>query len=194
MKIEICGGIASGKTTLALLLKRAGYFPILEDFQSNPFWQLFYSDPDRFAFETEITFLLQHYNLIKQSTVGTGDKAYDFSLLLDRTYADVTLDAKQLSVFNAVYIHAFDELGPPNLVIHLECTANEELRRIRNRQRTVEQGIQLKYLKEINDALERRVKEASVEFKIIHLNSNNLNFAEVEEDKVQVIELIENSL
>ncbi|HRP37690.1 MAG TPA: deoxynucleoside kinase, partial [Candidatus Dojkabacteria bacterium] len=44
-RIEICGGIASGKTTLANLLARLDIEPILENFQTNPFWQAFYNDP-----------------------------------------------------------------------------------------------------------------------------------------------------
>ena len=64
-RIEICGGIASGKTTLANLLARSNIDPILEDFQTNLFWRAFYADPAGTAFETEITFLLQHYHQIK---------------------------------------------------------------------------------------------------------------------------------
>jgi deoxyadenosine/deoxycytidine kinase len=44
-RIEICGGIASGKTTLAVLMQRSGYSAVFENFTLNPFIENFYSDP-----------------------------------------------------------------------------------------------------------------------------------------------------
>jgi deoxyadenosine/deoxycytidine kinase len=57
-RIEIAGGIASGKTTLARLLRKVGLQAIHEQFRKNPFFTAFYEDPGYTAFETEITFLL----------------------------------------------------------------------------------------------------------------------------------------
>lgn len=67
MRIEICGGIASGKTTLAKLLEENGIGKaIYENFEKNPFWEAFYKNPSKYAFETEIAFTLQHYHEIKK--------------------------------------------------------------------------------------------------------------------------------
>ena len=52
VRIEICGGIASGKTTFAVLLNSLGYDPVYENFQSNPFWEAFYTVPEKYNFET----------------------------------------------------------------------------------------------------------------------------------------------
>lgn len=99
MRIEICGGIAAGKTTLAQLLSQLGIVGVLEDFQSNPFWKPFYADPAGTAFETEISFLLQHYHEIKAAAKRGATFVCDFSLLLDLAYAHVTLSGGKQSAF-----------------------------------------------------------------------------------------------
>ena len=60
--VEVCGGIASGKTTFASLMTRIDLIPIFEDFKKNPFWEAFYCNPGKYIFETEISFILLHYH------------------------------------------------------------------------------------------------------------------------------------
>jgi hypothetical protein len=68
-RIEICGGIASGKTTLAYLLADGGECSLaLEKFRENPFWKRFYERPDLFAYEKKTTcFIAQHTGEIKSA-------------------------------------------------------------------------------------------------------------------------------
>ena len=64
-RIEICGGLASGKTTLAELMSQVSPKPVLENFKKVPSWQAFYTNPGKYIFETEITFTLLHYHQVK---------------------------------------------------------------------------------------------------------------------------------
>ena len=57
MRIEICGGIASGKTSLANSLKKYGFYAVHEQLGNITFLDEFYSNPELFKFETEISFL-----------------------------------------------------------------------------------------------------------------------------------------
>lgn len=177
VRIEICGGIASGKTTLAALLDSNGFRAVLENFRSNPFWQQFYSDPRKFAFETEITFLLQHYNKIKVAGETDGPFACDFSYLLDRAYADVTLGDDQRRAFLAVYDEARKNTGPADLIVFLRCGAEEEFARIRRRGRSVEAGIKMDYLVALNEAVAHRIAVAKSESKVIEIDSERNDFA-----------------
>ncbi len=95
-RIEVCGGIASGKTTLANLLHKLDIPSTLENFAANPFMQQFYADPIKTAFETEITFLLQHYHQTKIAANLNKRFVCDFSFLLDLAYARVTLNSSLL--------------------------------------------------------------------------------------------------
>ncbi len=191
---EICGGIASGKTTFSKLLKRVGVNSILEDFEINPFWKKFYSNPAQYAFETEITFLLQHYHQIKASSNHEKAFACDFSLILDLAYADVTLKSSKKESFLSVYSEVTKELSDPDLVIHLVCDPKTELERIRRRGRSVENTITTEFLRLLNTALEKRLSEVREKVNVVTIDSEKLDFANDDHAQQEVLTLVQNSL
>ena len=187
--IEVCGGIASGKTTFAGLMSRVDVTPVFEDFKTNPFWQAFYSDPVKYAFETEITFLLQHYHQIKKDQLITGKSiCCDFSFFLDIAYAEIGLKGSKLKTFISVYNEIKQDLPPPTLLIYLKCDAKTELERIRNRGRTVEDSITVEFLEALNSALERQVEKIRGSLPVVVIDSTLKDFAHDESIKLEVIE------
>ena len=193
--IEICGNIASGKTTLAKLLKRLELYPVLERFRSNPFWQAFYADPVKFSFETEITFLLQHYHAIKVAEHNSKQFVCDFSLVLDRAYADFTLKKKRhRELFSSVANEAENELGRPKALIRLSCPEEVLLERIRKRKRSTEQAITIEFLATLGRSIKRRVHEAAKRVPIIEINSHRIDFAYSTKGKKEAIEQISDTL
>lgn len=193
-RIEICGGIASGKTTLANLFARLNINLILENFQSNPFWRAFYADPIGTAFETEITFLLQHYHQIKTARKSASLIASDFSVYLDLAYAYVTLPEDKREIFLSVYREVEKELGAPSLLIHLKCDPEIELQRIRERGRAVENSITIEYLQKINTQLEKILVEKAHPRKLLIINSGLLDFAHNEDAQQSVLNQINDNL
>jgi deoxyadenosine/deoxycytidine kinase len=187
LRIEICGGIASGKTTLAILLKRAGIEAVLEHFQTNPFWEAFYRDPAAHAFETEVSFLLQHYHQIKIARTDEKSFACDFSLFLDLAYANVTLKGSKLKTFLAVQEEVRREVGLPDLLVHLQCGAVTELERIRRRGRAVEETITLEYLAQLNDAVALQVSHIGEQVRVLTIDSEHLNFADDQKTQQELI-------
>jgi deoxyadenosine/deoxycytidine kinase len=176
-RIEICGNIASGKTTLCGHLAHKGFITIFENFQDNPFLQKFYDDPPKFSFETEITFLLLHYNAIKMSSQKRL-YAYDFSFFQDIAYADVNLEGNRHKLFLELINELNSEISFPSKVIHLVCPEDELIKRIKARKRDVEDAITIDYLKEINKAIQFRVTEISDKIPVAHINSKEINFVE----------------
>jgi deoxyguanosine kinase len=157
-RVEICGGIAAGKTTLAQALEHGEVSTSLEAFEENPFWSAFYSEPVDNAFEAEISFLLQHYHQIK--LVGRSLSSLlvcDYSLLLDLAYASTTLAAEELTAFLSVYSVVKNRLPPPMLIVHLRCDADEEFSRIARRGREVERTATLDLLMRLNAAIEQQL-------------------------------------
>lgn len=193
-RIEICGGIASGKTTLANLLGRSNINPILESFQTNPFWRAFYADPVGTAFETEITFLLQHYHQIKSAQNSKNLIASDFSLYLDLAYAYVTLPQDKREIFLSVYREVEKELSAPLLLIHLKCDPEIELQRIRERGREVENSITIEYLQQINSQLEKILVEKAHPDKLLIINSGLLDFAHDKNVQESILNQINDNL
>lgn len=189
-RIEICGGIAAGKTTLARMLSLFGMTACLENFQANPFWRAFYADPVETAFETEITFLLQHYHEIKATAKIANTFVCDFSLLLDVAYARVTLNSGQRKAFSAVYGEICRALPKPNLVIHLVCDPAIELERIRQRGRDVEQSVTVDYLASVNLSLGHVLNKGAKSWNVLTIDSAVVDFANDEADQQRVLESV----
>ena len=65
--IAIEGVIGVGKTSLArLLAERLNARLLLEEPDSNPFLEDFYKDPRRYAFQTQMFFLVSRYQELKE--------------------------------------------------------------------------------------------------------------------------------
>lgn len=180
-RIEICGNIASGKTTLCQGISQKGYHPVYEDFQKNPFFEDFYEDPVAYSFETEVTFLLQHYNLIKKLKVESLIVS-DFSLLLDMAYADVNLSGSRQKIFFEIVEELQKEIGLPIKIIHLVCPEQVLLKRIIGRSRHVESSIAIDYLESLSKAISLRVKDSAKQLPVITIDSNAVNFTSGLED------------
>lgn len=193
-RIEVCGGIASGKTTLVQLLGRLGLSAVYEDFRANPFWSEFYKNPALTAFETEITFFLQHYHSIKLAQLNQLNFATDFSLCLDMAYARVTLDERKKIIFSLVHAEAIQEVGKPALLVHLGCDVNTQLSRIQRRAREEEKGISLDYLSEINAMLDVVISEREGDFRILKVNSSEIDFSQSTAGMHLALELISDAL
>lgn len=176
-RIEICGGIASGKTTLAKLLQGANLNSVFEDFRKNPFYHAFYRDPIGTAFETELTFLLQHYHLEKSAVLNKTPFCADFSTVLDHAYGSVTLTPDKLRLFLLIHKNIESELPSRSLLIYLRCPPEVELQRIRRRRRRAERTISLAYLSKINDALDARTKSLTRSEKVLVIDSDAVDFS-----------------
>ena len=175
MFIEICGGIASGKTTLCSTIGNNGVNTAFEKFHKNPFFEDFYTDQSSFSFETEITFLLQHYHEIKKR-MKLDMICYDFSLTQDCAYADLNLSGNKHHIFFEIEKELRNEIGFPDLLIHLVCPADILIQRIRERNRDVEQNITINYLELLDSALESRVDLAKTQTEVVVINSDTVDF------------------
>ena len=193
-RIEVCGGIASGKTTFAILMKRIGFGTLLENFQLNPFLKDFYSDAVKYTFETEISFILQHYHQIKKEQVNSKVNICDFSFLLDLAYAEIGLQDSKLKAFRVVHDEIRRELPPPALLVHLGCDAETEFQRVRRRGRAIEESVSLEFLRKLNKAVERQVSNISGQTKLLSIDSAKKNFVDDETVKQELMKLISKTL
>ena len=194
--VEVCGGIAAGKTTFASLMKRLDLEPIFEDFKKSPFWKAFYCNPGKYIFETEVSFILLHYHQIKKALDSTKDDKVicDFSFLLDLAYAKMGLTDTKLKAFECVLDEIKEDLPKPNLIVYLICDAKTELERIRRRARTEENSINLEFLDSLNKALHQEVDKIQGTLPIITIDSAKKDFANVELVKNEMINLINDFL
>ncbi len=112
-RIEICGAIASGKTTLTQAFSKFGYSADLEDFTRISMLDDFYADPLSVSFETEISFTLQHYYQIKKALQGREHVIFDFSSVDDYAFALAILNEKEMGIYNQVFDYIIERIGKP---------------------------------------------------------------------------------
>ncbi len=175
-------------------MKRIGFNTLLEDFQINPFLEDFYSDAVEYTFETEISFILQHYHQIKKEQVGSKVNVCDFSFLLDLAYAEIGLRDSKLKAFHIIHDEIKRDLPPPALFVHLNCDSKTELQRVRTRGRAIEESVSLGFLEKLNKAVERQVANISGKTKVLSIDSAQKDFVKDEAVKQELMKLVSGSL
>ena len=177
LRIEISGGIASGKTTLARLLARGTQWTLVrEDYRRNPFWAKFYADPPTFAREKNVAFLALHTGAIK-SCADVSALVCDFAVFQDLAYGRLSGSRAHVAAMDALYRDLYGSIGLPTLFIHLECSPVVQLVRIRARHRREEASITVGYLRSLNQMIEaiRRPRTRGALVKVIR--ADRVDFA-----------------
>jgi deoxyadenosine/deoxycytidine kinase len=101
----------------------------------------------------------------------------DFSMVLDDSYASVTLGRKERQLFRTIHAWIEQHLPTRTLLIRLECAPELELQRIRRRNRRAEKTITAEYLQRVNDAITANVKRLQRNEKVLVIDSGAINFA-----------------
>lgn len=175
-RIEVAGCIASGKTTFVEALAKP-FKPVYEDHGVNPFWEVFYTNPSAHAFETEVTFLLQHYHFAKlAATTAKVPILLDHSFELDIAYAELGLVGDRKTIFESIYREVQSELGWPDVLVFITCGVKEAAKRIRARARPLEADLPFEFLSELSGRLHRRVEEVSARVPVLRVNSEEIDF------------------
>src|SRR4030043_103947 len=108
MYVAIEGVIGVGKTPLARLLQPAFQSAlVLEVFEENPFLSDFYSDRQRYAFQTQIFFLLSRYYQQRRSVpeiLKQGKPLItDYTFAKDALFARINLIGDELEMYYRVH-------------------------------------------------------------------------------------------
>ena len=154
--IAVEGPIGVGKTTLVQhLAERFGAQTILEIFEENPFLASFYQEPERFAFQTEMFFLLSRYR--QQETFGAQVDLFsrlhvsDYLFVKCRLFASLTLGDHELGLYDRMYQILMGQVVQPDLVIHLTAPTDTLMERIKARGRSYEQTMDRLYLERLSN-------------------------------------------
>ena len=178
-RVEIAGGIAVGKTTLCNALKARGFSIISEDLAENHYLNRVYHNRGSRGFDIGMAFLLSKASAIETYAGHSPIAVVDYALIAEHAYNDVHLQNDDLVAHNIVR-QAIDlrcqQIGEPNILIHLHCPVERQLANIKKRGRDFEQGHNAAYLQAINDGITEAIKVSiNGNCKIISINTQDID-------------------
>ncbi len=157
--IVIEGVIGVGKTSLAQLMsERFNARLLLEQHEENPFLADFYRDPQHYAFSTQLFFLLSRYRQqleIPQRDLFHEVLVSDYLFARDRIFASLTLEDRELVLYDKIAHLLERDIPRPDLVIYLQSSTERLMANIRKRNRSYETNMSEDYIRELNDAYNR---------------------------------------
>lgn len=195
MYVAIEGVIGVGKTTLARLLQPAfDAEVILEVFEENPFLSDFYSDRERYAFQTQIFFLLSRYHQQRRTVheiVATGKNLLtDYTFAKDALFAQINLQGDELGMYYKVHEALAEKIEKPDLLVYLQATTDTLMQRIALRDRPYERQMERSYIGQLNRAYEDFFSKPFDHTAVLTIDTNDLNIIQNPEH----LKLIENRI
>mgnify|MGYP003323857788 CR=1 FL=1 len=191
--VAIEGAIGVGKTSLAKLLSdRLGAKLVLEKFEENPFLSEFYDDPERFAFQTQLFFLLQRYQQqqeLRQVDMFHNLLISDYMFIKDRLFASLNLDEKEMSLYDSIANMLERNIINPDLIIYLQADTSTLMKNIAKRGREFEANISYDYINALNEIYTEYFFRYS-ETPLVIINTNHIDFVNNTADLDQVIDYI----
>lgn len=197
MHIAIEGVIGVGKTSLARLLQplfKAGL--LLEAFEENPFLSNFYQDRERYAFQTQIFFLLSRYRQLKESShspAAEGHLIADYTFAKDALFARLNLRGDELDTYHLVYEALAERILTPDLVVYLQVDTTIAMERIAKRDRSYERSMDETYIQAINDAYRDHFAAMPRE-RYLPVDTNEMDFVAHREDLGRIVNEIRRTL
>jgi len=187
MYIAIEGVIGVGKTSLARLLQPSFKSNLLlEIFEENPFLQEFYQDRARYAFQTQIFFLLSRYhqqhNNVPKMLQSNENLIADYTFEKDALFADVNLQGDELDVYYSVHNALAERIPTPDLTVYLKASTEILLQRITTRDRSYERSMEPEYIALLNNAYDKFFQKSGTKRNILIIDTNDLDFVHNQTD------------
>lgn len=154
--IAIEGVIGAGKTSLAKkLAQKMEAKLILEEFETNPFLSKFYDDRKRYAFQTQMFFLVNRFKQqqeLYQEDLFSQFIVSDYIFSKDNIFAYMNLSGDELKLYETLFPQLQRDLRKPDLVIFLQASTDRLMYNIKKRNRKIEKSITKSYIRELSEA------------------------------------------
>jgi len=191
--IAVEGVIGAGKTSLAKKMKeRLNSKLILEQFEVNPFLENFYVDRNRYAFQTQMFFLVNRYKQqeeLMQEELFTEHIVSDYVFEKDRIFAYLNLSGEELKLYEGLYPLLARNLRKPDLVVFLQSSVDKLMFNIKKRHRKIERALTRNYIEELSEAYNHFFFRYN-STPLLIVDSTEIDFVNVEEDFEELLKQI----
>lgn len=196
--IVVDGVVGVGKSTLMeILANKRNLMPYEEPVVNNPLLDKFYYDRERYSFSLQIFFLNQRFRHIKEAS-SVSNAVLDRSIYGDLIFARMLHDNGEMTTEEfQLYIDLFENMiehcKPPKLMVYLEISTDEAIKRISKRGRDYELIVERAYWDRLNQYY-REYFEQYVSSPILKINVDGLDFENSKEDQEHVLVLIDQEI
>jgi len=192
--VVIEGNIGAGKTTLATrIAEQFNAQLILEHFADNPFLPKFYSDPEKYSFPLELSFLASRYKQLKEELVPQDlFKSFsiaDYYFMKSLVFAASTLTGDEYNLYRQIFYIIYGSVPKPDIYVYLHLSPERLLQNIERRGRNYEKSITKEYLQKIQDSYFSFFRQ-NPENKYLVIDVNDIDFVANERHYTKVIDTI----
>ncbi len=183
--IAIEGVIGAGKTSLAkLLAQKLEAQLVLEEFETNPFLGKFYEDRTRYAFQTQMFFLINRYKQqqkLMQEDLFSDFIVSDYIFEKDQIFAYLNLSDDELVLYDNLFPLLQRDLRKPDLVVFLQASIDRIMNNIKKRSRSIEKNLYRSYISELSDVYNNFFFKYS-DTPLLIVNTTEIDFVKNEKD------------
>ena len=178
--LVIEGNIGAGKTTFAKMLSEEYDTKlILESFAENPFLPKFYSDPEKYSFPLELSFLAERYGQLKKELTNRDlfhqYTIADYYFMKSLIFAQNTLAQDEYNLYRNFFDIIYERLPKPDLFVYLHLPEDQLIVNIRKRGRDYEQSIDADYLRKIREGYFTFFSQQN-DFPVLIIDTSKIDF------------------
>ena len=188
--IAIEGVIGVGKTTLARLLhQQLGGTLLVEVFEENPFLRSFYQSRDHYAFQTQVFFLLNRYQQLREVKTAPQPLVSDYMFAKDALFAHLNIRGDELAMYDQVYNALAENIPQPDRIIYLRADTPILMNRIALRDRSYERNMDESYIESLRVAYEQFFANYT-DRPVLTLDTNHLNIILQDDHREEVLKRV----
>lgn len=193
MKIVLAGVVGVGKSTISAKLAEKLKFKVMQEpVATNPYLDDFYANPKEFAFKMQVFMLMARSKQLKEA-IDEENVIFDRSILEDPIFVEVLKEQNNISevdyqVYYDFYNHVvisslyFDPKIKPDLIVYLQVTTENAIKRINQRGRESEKHVDSSYWELLNQKYQTWYSKQSKKLSFLVVDTNNKNADEIVEE------------
>ena len=163
---------------------------LFEKPEENPFLGRFYQNMERYALQTQLFFLFQRMEQLRevmQDDLFSGRLVADFLIDKDPLFASMNLTDDEYALYRQIYASLKLQAPAPDLVIYLQADADTLAERVRRRGLDAERRISESYLARVVERYARFFYQYDASPLFI-VNAEELNPVDSDDDFALLVE------
>lgn len=205
--IVLAGTIGAGKSSLAEALgEHLGTEVFYESVEDNPVLDLYYKDPEQYAFLLQIHFLNKRFKSIKEAYKADNNildrSIFEDALFMELNHKNGNVTSVEMDTYRDLLDNMLEELEGmpkkrPDLLVYVDVSLNTMLERIKLRGRDFEQVDNQPELEEYYAQVHGEYPAwyaAYDKSPKLRIDGDKIDFVNNSEDRTRVLNLIDTKL